>query len=450
MIKSLSLLDIFLIGCYFVVVLYIGYQSGKNESNEGFLLADRELGAWESAATICASKTGAGVFLTYIAFVYMFGISAIWSFIGTTLGYIFFYWFASRLKALADLNQYYTLSDYFLKQFGRLPGFASAFTLLLIYILGFAAQLVGGSKVLATLTGSSYWLSLLIMSTLIISYILFGGFKAVVKTDILQYVAIVLLTVLLAIFLGFNIDNIQFDNLSFKPNIALALFLGSIIVPFSSAELWQRVYATKGQSQAKKSLLYAMIMYLAFGLILTLVGYIIKGVIVTEDTDLALVLGFQQLLPSGLMGFSVVILYAAVMSSADTNLFTSASIVVLDFWSKLSNTNDKSKLVYGIRLASLLIGLSSVLVALLFPEMVKIGFIWLSLNIALGVIVIISWLFKNIDVNKVSVGIIAGTVCVLICTFFFRDQRLIFVALTTGPILVLLLSIANILTAWRK
>jgi Na+/proline symporter len=438
MIKSLTALDLFLIGCYFMAVLYIGWRAGQKESSEGFLIANRQLSAWESAATICASKIGAGLFLTYIAFVYLFGLSAIWSFLGTTAGYILYYFFAGRLKKLADENHYYTLSDYFFQQYGRLSGWASAFTLLIIYVLGFAAQLVGGGKILAALTGSSYWISLTIMTVVILTYTTIGGFKAVVKTDVLQYVAIVVLSIVLTVFLIFNVGRFQFNDLSLVPRTSLALFLGAIIIPFASADLWQRVYATKGQSQMKRSLLYAMVMYLAFGFLLTWMGYIIKGVIVTNNPDIALILGFQKLLPAGLMGFSVVIFYAAIMSTADTNLFISASIAVLDFVGQAKNVKDKSQLVNGVRWAGLLIGTGSFLIAVFFPEMVKIGFLWISLNAGLGLMVIISWVFRSVDDFFLFVGMVTGTLVTLIASFFFTDERLIFVSLVTTPLVVAL------------
>jgi Na+/proline symporter len=438
MIRSLTGLDIFLIACYFLAVLYVGWRSGQKENNEGFLLAERQLNPWTSAATICASKIGAGLFLTYIAYVYIFGISAIWSFFGFTAGYILYYIFARRLKKLADTNQYYTLSDYFFQQYGRLSGFASALALFIVYVIGFAAQLVGGGKVLGQLVGTDYWISLTIMTVVMLIYIFIGGFNAVVQTDVLQYMAIVVLTIIITVFLSFNIGQLQLDNLSFTLNTSLALFLGSVIVPFASADLWQRVYATKGEAQAQRSLLYAMIMYLIFGLILTFLGYMIKSKIVTQEPDLAFVIGFQQLLPTGLIGFSVVILYAAIMSTADTYLFTAASIAIQDFLGKAKNVQEKDKLVYGIRWISLLIGTSSYFVALFFPNLVQIGFLWISLNVAIGVIVVISWLFQKIDDTLLFIGFGMGTVTTLATALFFTNENLIFVSLLTGPIFVLL------------
>lgn len=432
---QLTAIDLLLLTGYLAVVLVVGWRAGRGGGTERFLLANRELGPWESAASMCASKTGAGFFLTQVALVYVYGAAAIWTFLGVLAGYIGFYFFAARIKPKADRGNYYTLSDYFFHEFGSSAGTASACMVLAIFALGFASQLIGGAKVMSALSGLGYIPSLLLMTGIIVAYILVGGFKAVVATDVVQYVAIVTLTLVLAAFLVINLDlSLPAEDLSFVPATSGALFIASFLFPFAAADLWQRVYATAGRKQTQRSLLYAMFIYTLFGFLLTSVGLLIKTVVHTDDHNLALVLGFQELLPAGLMGLAVIVLYAALMSSADTNLFTSSSIVVQDLYRRIHPEITHVKIVTAIRVVAVVFGTFAFVLAAYFADLLKVGFVWFALNTSVGIVVLASWVIPQVS----SIGLTGGFVTSAIAmgirgVFWSTDEILIYVALIAAP-----------------
>jgi len=108
---SLSNLDFALIAIYFVIVVSIGYFSSRHQTSKDFLIAERRLGTLQTMATVNASKTGA-VVMFFVTMVYMWGFSAIWYFVGATLGIILFIPFSLRLKQSSN-QRFYTLADYF-------------------------------------------------------------------------------------------------------------------------------------------------------------------------------------------------------------------------------------------------------------------------------------------------------------------------------------------------
>lgn len=428
---QLTTFDFVLLAGYFAIVLFVGWRAGRRGDTERFLLASRELGPWESAASMCASKTGAGFFLTQVALVYVYGAAAVWTFLGVLVGYIGFYFFAARIKPRADRDRYYTLSDYFFQEFGSGAGYASACMVLAIFSLGFASQLIGGAKVMAALTGFDYVLSLLLMASVIVIYILVGGFKAVVATDVVQYVAILTLSLVLAAFLFLNLDiPIPTEDLTFAPSVSAALFIASVLFPFAAADLWQRVYATRGRAQTQRSLLYAMFIYTLFGFLLTAVGLLVKSVVHTDDHNLALIIGFQQLLPAGLMGLAVIVLYAALMSSADTNLFTSSSVVVQDLYGRLVGEVSHDQMVVGIRWVSVVFGVVAFVLAALFADLLKVGFVWFALNVSVGVVVLASWLLPGVTSVGLTTGLITAAAALIVRgSVWSTDEILIYVAL---------------------
>ena len=94
----LSGLDLSFIIIYFALTLFIGFSSGRKKTTNGFLIADRSLGTFSGLSTILSSKIGAGLLVSYVAAVYAFGISALWYFVGCSLGYLIFYLFIIKLK----------------------------------------------------------------------------------------------------------------------------------------------------------------------------------------------------------------------------------------------------------------------------------------------------------------------------------------------------------------
>lgn len=428
---QLNWLDYSLVVAYILAVLYIGLRSGRRETSEGFLLADRNLSALESAATICASKTGAGIMLTYLSFIYLFGIGALWFFIGSIAGYGLFYFFVRRIKPLADEHGFYTLSDYFFHTHGPYAGYSSALMLLAFFLLTMGTQLIAGSKILSEITPLSYGLSLLVMSAVIITYIAIGGFRAVTLTDYIQYGAIVLLTLVLGIFLWKNFTYVpaDWDFFAIGPGLVAGFFLIGIIWPFGSAELWQRVYATRSVGEAQRGLLFAMALYIGYGVLLSIAGIIVRNAVEVTDPDIALVAGFGELLPAGVIGLGIVVLYAAVMSSADTVLFTSASITIQDFLDRIRERS-KRDIVKDMRIAAVVIGIGGWAAAALVPNLVDITFIYASLLSALAVLVLITWFYTGVTDKVFASALLAGGMAVLVGLFFFTDERLFYLALT--------------------
>ena len=83
---------------FFIITLFIGFIASRKEDTEGYLIANRKLNTFQSVMTLCGSFIGAMSLLVYPAFVFTYGISAMWIFIGYLLGFIFFSFFALYQK----------------------------------------------------------------------------------------------------------------------------------------------------------------------------------------------------------------------------------------------------------------------------------------------------------------------------------------------------------------
>ena len=329
---GLTSFDFVLIFIYFIILLIIGYFSHRKQKADDFLIAERKLGTWSTMATINASKSGS-ILMVFVALTYLWGFSAVWYFLGVITGVAIFIPFALRLKQTST-KKYYTLADYFKNKYGKTSaGFASLISIFLMFGLS-VLNIIAGTKIFVFFTGWPFWLCAIIMVFVISAYLYLGGFKAVAKTDIIQYAAMIIIFIILVLvmFKGSLIPVAEWNFLKADFFTIIGFFIIGIMFPFASPELWQRVYSSKGKKQLRNGLWLSLGFYTLMALMLALVALTIKAQFPGIDPDLALIQGFKNLLPSGLLGLSMVLLFAAIMSSLDTYIYTGASALIQDFF----------------------------------------------------------------------------------------------------------------------
>jgi len=405
---TLSYLDFGFILVYFAAVIVVGYVSSRGQDDEGFLIAQRSLGTFSTFATVNASKTGS-ILMIFVALVYVWGIAALWYFVGVALGVLVFLPFALRLKEESG-GRFYTLADYFKYNYGKgVARVASAITIFLMF--GFLVlNLIAGTKIFVFFTAWPFWVCAILMMFVVLAYILMGGFKAVVKTDIIQYVAIVALLLILTLVL-FDGSLIPVSEWNFF-NADLATIVGFLLVgalsPFAMPDIWQRVYSTKNKTTLKRGLLLSIVVYVLVAFLLGLVALTVKTMFPDIDPDLALVHGFGNLLPEGLVGLSVVLLFAAIMSSIDTYIFTASSAVVQDFFEW-----NKERTVRNIKKVILLLAFMGTVIAVAMQSLIVSTYIFVSFILVLAVVVVATWIHKKIKPITLYFGFGVGVISIV-------------------------------------
>jgi hypothetical protein len=143
----------------------------------------------------------------------------------------------------------------------------------------------------------------------------------------------------------------------------------------ASPELWQRVYAIKDKKHFRRSIIMSSLFYIiVVGFILLLIGLVIRADIPDISADTSLIVGFSSLLPVGLAGLSVVIIYSSVSSSADTYMFTASASVTQDFLEKTGLTKPENLRRPPCAMAMLLLMILGVTMALLLRDIVDSTF----------------------------------------------------------------------------
>src|SRR3989344_4416021 len=108
-------LSILFFALFIGIVLVIGVVSSRKETEEDFMIAERKVKGFQVAATMSAGYFDGATLAIYIAYVYQYGFSAIWLFIGIALGFILVIKYAYRIKQKADELKVYSMPEYFFR-----------------------------------------------------------------------------------------------------------------------------------------------------------------------------------------------------------------------------------------------------------------------------------------------------------------------------------------------
>jgi len=401
---KLTVTDYLIIAGYFLVILVVGALTGRKQEKEDFLISGRKLTSLQATTTIFSSRIGAAILLTYTALVFMYGMGALWYFVGSVFGLFVFYFFGLKVKKLADKEQFYTMPDFFFFLKGKTAGYMATITTIIIMFGWVVLNFTAGAKLVAEYTTISYDLSVIIVGVIILIYLIAGGFDAVVKTDIVQTFGIFLLFVLMMYLLTTTSTKPELafmDLFSIPAMQIISFFLAGFFIPMASPELWQRVYAIKDKKNFRQSIIMSSLFYIIVGFILLLIGLVIRDADIPNIVpDTSLIVGFSKLLPVGLAGLSVVIIYSSVSSSADTYMFTASASVTQDFLEKAGLTR-KENLRSTMRYSMVALMILGVVMALILRDIVDATFFFVSLTMSLGLLVLVLWIYPKI--NRISV-----------------------------------------------
>lgn len=399
---------------YTVVVVTIGIVSARKESEDGFMIAERKVEGVQVAATMSAGFFDGATLSIYVAFLYLYGFSAIWLFVGIALGFLFVRKYAHKIKQKADEMKVYTMPEYFFKILGKKNGPMFSFFLVLQFFLLLIVNLVISGKVLSAIFPIPYFVAVIIGGVIVLTYLLLAGFKAVVRTDFFQMIIMFAMSLSVGIFL-FGKTNIPVSEFNLG-TMGLGNTIGFLVLAgfgiMVAPDLWQRIFATKDERNLKRGLSYSAVILLVLGIVISVVGLATKQLfpnIVPED---ALVTGFSHLLPFGLKEFGMVLLYAVALSSSDTVTFVVSSIFTRDLknYSKKYSEESMKKLTRFFMVFFIVL---AVIIGIFYQNILALGFSLASLNLALFPIVFGS-LYWKLKEKAVFWSLVLGFISIVI------------------------------------
>ncbi|MCL6462708.1 MAG: sodium:solute symporter family protein, partial [Flavobacterium micromati] len=239
----------------------------------------------------------------------------------------------------------------------------------------------------ATIDGLDLQTALIVMGLIAVIYTSIGGLKAVIYTDTIQWLVLICGLVFIGIPIAYNAvggyDAIKAtlapEYLSLTNVKWYQLLNWSVtIIPiwFVGMTLYQRIYASKGEKEAKKAWLIAGVFewpIMAFmGVILGMLAKVAatKGMFdgITDaaamDSEMGLPILLATILPVGLMGLMLSSYFSAILSTADSCLMAASGNIVTDIISKFSKKELSHKKELQLsQIVTLLVGFFAILLA---------------------------------------------------------------------------------------
>ena len=336
---SSILLTFFL--CFLFVVTGIFY-SKKYKGLSNYLVANRNIGTFSLTTSLVSSALGAWI---------LFGpaSAATWGGMGAVIGYAI--GSAFPLYILIYLGQKFrtlypkakTLIEVIRLKFGKklfkLILFLSVFYMTIFLI----AEVTAVSILINYIAGTSLWITALIVITSSLIYTLYGGLRASIFTDSIQFVIfIILLIVSFSFLITFNSNEFNFDFIkvnkpyllssNYIPNFTagLTFFIAVAATNLFHQGNWQRVYAAKNNHILKKSLFFSFLIIIPIVFFMGFTGLVAVSANSDVIPDLAF---FSLLLGENLIFLSLIIIILAIsltVSSIDTLINAISSLIIVD------------------------------------------------------------------------------------------------------------------------
>ena len=368
MTQSLSTIDWAVIALYLLFLVGLAWWlSRRQESREDYYVGGRRMGSWPVALSIMATQCSTNSILGAPAFVaFAAGGGLVWlqyelavplAMIGLMLFFMPLFRHLRLVSVYAYLEQRFdlqtrlTLSGLFL----FIRAFATSVT---VYSIAIVIDLI---------TGLGFFWSVILLGVFTVVYDVLGGIRGVILSDVIQLLILVLVLLLLFLMLmdanggfGSMLENLSDDRrrtlnfashglgdgetFAFWPMLFGGIFLYLSYYGCDQSQV-QRTLSTKDIDGSNQALFLNGLLRFPLVLLYCLVGVGIAGFAAdnpdflsalptsngSPEFNLAVPLYMINSLPVGVVGLSMVALFAAAMSSLDSVLNSLSATTMEDF-----------------------------------------------------------------------------------------------------------------------
>ena len=424
-----------------LVMVGIGiYFYFKTDDLSDYVLGGRGLGPGVTALSAGASDMSGWLLLGLPGMMYSQGIVGSWIAVGLIIGaYLNWHYVARPLRVYTHhLNDSITIPDYFSNRFQdhqHLLRVVTALVILLFYTLYTSSGLVGGAKLFEATFHLDYSTALIIGSFIIVSYTFLGGYNAVSWTDFIQGILMMLALVITPAVVLFDvggvteavrviesIDPSKLDLLSGTSFIGIISLLAWGLGYFGQPHILVRFMSIRHEDEmhrAKAIGMSWMIISITGSLAVGFFGlaYVVSHGVDLQDSEKVFIVLSQLLFNPWIAGFLLAAILAAIMSTIDSQLLVSSSVLTRDIYHAILRKEASDfELVWVGRGTVIAIALiawylstdrnSSVLAL--------VAYAWAGFGAAFGPLVVLSLYNRNVTRRGALAGMVAGSLTVIV------------------------------------
>ncbi|KIE04256.1 hypothetical protein NF27_IP00240 [Candidatus Jidaibacter acanthamoeba] len=376
-------LDISIVIIFLISNLILGVISGTKIKNlREYAVGNRNISGVILAITVIATLVGGGSSLGTSTEVYKFGIIVIVAKYGVSLGMLIIaYFIAPRMERFFG---FVSVGEIMGRLYGENARIITGISGALLCTGRMAAQVLALGYI------SSYFFNIdekfaIILGSLIVTISsAFGGIKAIVYTDVLQFI-IIIITIPIILSIGIQevggykelISSLPWDKKTifpssdmFKKYFFVFLYMA---LPLLSPPFVQRMLMAGNIDQIKKSFISTAIIDFIFTTIAGFIGLITLKLYPSIDPNHAFLKLVNTLTPIGIKGLVIIGLLSILMSTADAYLNMISISLVNDVAKPLKlNLSTKKELLYT-RILTVFVGILAALIALNFKNIFELA-----------------------------------------------------------------------------
>lgn len=426
---------------YMVIMIAIGvYFYFRTGDLSDYVLGGRGLGPGVTALSAGASDMSGWLLLGLPGMMYSEGIVGSWIAVGLIIGaYLNWHYVAKPLRGYTHrLNDSITIPDYFSNRFEdrkHILRVVTALVILLFYTLYTSSGLVGGAKLFEATFALDYSTALMIGSFVIVSYTFLGGYNAVSWTDLIQGILMMLALVVTPAVVLFDVGGVTeaLKVIESADPSHLDLFSGSSLIGIISLMAWGLGYfgqphilvrfmsiRHEDEMQRAKTIgMSWMIISLTGSLAVGFFGfaYAVSHGVDLQDSEKIFIVLSQLLFNPWIAGFLLAAILAAIMSTIDSQLLVSSSVLTRDIYHAILRKEASDfELVWVGRGTVIAIALIAWYLSTDRNSSVLslVAYAWAGFGAAFGPLVILSLYSRRVTQRGALAGMVAGSLTVIV------------------------------------
>jgi sodium/proline symporter len=438
--------SIFLLTLLFPIAIgLLAMRRTKNQSD--FYVGGRAMDKFVVALSAVSSGRSSWLILGLSGIAYKLGVGAVWAIIGyITVEALQFIFLGRKLRKDSQSMGAITLLDYFAGRYRdnrhiiRITGAVIIGIFITAYV---SAQFNAGAKTLSAAMEIPFGIALLVAGLLILIYMVLGGFVAVAYNDVVRAIIMLIGLVVLPIVGIINIGGtgILFSGLEqlapkYVDPMALGLgatigFLGIGLGSPGQPHIVVRYMSIDNPDNLKFSAVIGTIWNIILGVGAICIGLIGRavfpetGMLPQNDPEMIYLMLSSEYFGPLLYGLLVGGIFAAILSTADSQLLVVASTVSRDLYEKIFLKNqaiDEKKILVISRFVVIGSGIIAILLAFIADDLVfwLVLFAWGGLGASIGPALILSLFWKKTTKYGVVAGMITGMAVTIIWKIFLK------------------------------
>ncbi|QDA31701.1 sodium/proline symporter [Thermococcus indicus] len=454
--------------------IFVGfYAMRRTRTEEDFFVGGRAMDKITVALSAVSSGRSSWLVLAVSGMAYKMGTAAVWAVVGyITAEMLQFVYMGIRMRRFSEKFNVITVPDFYEARFrdtAKIVRLVVSIIIVIFLTSYVGAQFNAGAKTLSASLGISIFWGLMISVFMIVIYMVLGGFVAVAYNDVIRAVIMIIgLTVLPVVAVahvggvGMILDTLHaldpklVDPWAFGAGVVIG-FLGIGLGSPGQPHILVRYMSIDDPDRLRQSTVIGTFwnVVMAWGAVfIGLAGramYPDVAALPNESAEMIYPLLSAQFFNPVIYGILMGGIFAAILSTADSQLLVVSSTIVKDFYQEIIRKGEPLAEEVALRISRItvfVIGILAAIMAYFAKEIIFwfVLFAWGGLGASIGPTLILSLYWKRTTKWGVVAGMVVGTLTTIIWKLYLKASTGIYELVPAFAFALLATIVVSLLT----